>query len=173
MAQGEGISLLLRAYVKLEKRVYLESAEKAMNFMKKDIETGGVTYYEGDKIFLKEYPTLPTVLNGWIFSIFGLYDYCIIKHDDIETKEFLNRTIKTLEEYISKFDLNYWSKYDSEKIIASPFYHELHIQLLMALYDLTEIDVFQKYAEKWEKCEKNIFFKTRAFIKKAYQKIRE
>lgn len=173
MAQGEGISLLLRAYKEFDNEKYLLAAKSALNFMKKSVSDGGVTIYENEDLILKEYPTLPVVLNGWIFSIFGIYDYCLVEKEDIETKCFLQKTIKTLEKYLPAFDIGYWSKYDNDKKIASPFYHKLHTQLLMALYDLTDIEIFKEYSEKWEKCEKNKFNKIRAFIKKAYQKIRE
>lgn len=69
------------------------------------------------------------------------------------------------------FDIKYWSKYDDGKRICSPFYHKLHIAQLKVMYDLTGEDVYNIYAEKWEKYEKNNLNYSRAFLKKALQKI--
>ena len=76
MAQGEGISLLLRAFIVTGNDNYLKAAEMAKDFMLLPIEKGGTARYEGDNVFLYEYTYEPLILNGWIFSIWGLYDYC-------------------------------------------------------------------------------------------------
>ena len=141
MAQGEGVSLLLRAYKKTNNKKYFDLAKNAIDFMLVDINNNGCTLYDNDDIFLKEYPNKPVVLNGWIFSLFGLYDYCLVSKDK-KTKDFLNKTINTLKKYMDKYDNGYWSMYDLGNKIASPFYHSLHIELLNALADLTDMEIF-------------------------------
>jgi hypothetical protein len=78
MAQGEGVSLLVRAYVDTGKNSYLQYAKKAVDFMLTDIEEGGTTSYNGNECIFLEYPHRKAVLNGWIFSWWGLYDYVLI-----------------------------------------------------------------------------------------------
>lgn len=173
MAQGEGCSLLLRAYDSFKDEKYLKASKRALDFMLLSVESGGCTEYKGNEIYLKEFPEKPIVLNGWIFSIFGIYDYLLIKNQDELIKKIYNKTVNTLIQNLENFDLGYWSKYDIESKIASPFYHKLHSPLLYVLEELTGEDKFKLYAEKFERYEKNKIYKTKAFIIKALQKVRE
>lgn len=134
MAQGEGISLLIRAYIATGEQKYVDCAEKAKDFMIKPIEQGGTANYEGEDIYLLEYMYEPLVLNGWIFSLWGLRDYYIFTKDG-RTKEVFAAALKTLEKTLQYFDNGYWSKYDIEKRICSPFYHSLHIAQLNVMYN--------------------------------------
>lgn len=172
MAQGEGASLLIRAYKEFKNERYLLAANRAIEFMLKPLEKGGTAEYINDEVFLKEFTNKPIVLNGWIFSLFGLYDY--LKIDNAPEKmSIYNRSILTLINHIKHFDNGYWSKYDLGNKLSSPFYHSLHISQLKALYDLTHEEVFMNYENKWQAYEDNPFNKKRAFIVKAYQKIIE
>lgn len=63
--------------------------------------------------------------------------------------------------------------YDLGNNIASPFYHDLHIAQMQALYRVTKIRTFYKYQEKFTMYKSNKFYKKKAFIKKALQKIIE
>ena len=173
MAQGEGISLLLRAFVEFKDIRFKEAAKKAMDFMQISIEKNGTTkYYESD-IYLQEFPNKPTVLNGWIFSIFGIMDYMKIYKDDLKVREFYEKSLKTLIKVLPEYDINYWSKYDIKSKIASPFYHKLHINLLKVMYKLTGHEIFQDYANKFEEYSKKRLNRIKAFVIKAYQKIKE
>lgn len=136
------------------------------------IENGGTTKYSNDEVFLLEVTNTSTLLNGWIFSLWGIYDYLKLV-DDENIKKIYNQSINTLKKYLHEFDNGYWSKYNLGSKIASPFYHRLHIAQLKVMYDITEIDVFKQYALKWEKYLNNPCKKGRAFVKKAFQKIFE
>lgn len=173
MTQGQGASLLLRGYIQYNDSKYLELAKKAIYFMIKPLEEDGTTKYSNDDVYLKEFPNEPVVLNGWIFSIFGLYDYLLVNPKDEKIKKIYNTTIKTLAKELNKFDLKYWSRYDIKNRIASPFYHHLHIQLLRVLKELTDDKIFEDFANKFENYEKNKIYKIKAFILKAIQKIKE
>lgn len=172
MAQGEGISLLLRAYKETNQDSFLNSAHRAMDFLLLPIEKGGPTKYVNDKIYLYECPRDPLILNGWIFAIWGLMDY-VKATGDIKVKNILNKTLETLEQDLSSYDLGYWSKYEDEKRIASPFYHRLHIAQLNVMYDLTGTPIYKKFADKWTKYQNNWIFSKIAFMKKAIQKVFE
>lgn len=172
MAQGELVSLLLRTYLETKDIVYKESAIKAINFMILDIKNGGTTEYIGEKIYFLEYTHLPVVLNGWIFSLFGIFDYLLLTKDKI-VQQIYNHSLYTLEKELYKFDNEYWSMYNSENIIASPFYHKLHISQLYVLYDLTGIKKFKEYAIKWDGYLNKKYNKNKAFFIKVFQKILE
>lgn len=172
MAQGEGASLLVRAYKETCDEKYLKAAKQAVDFMCIPIAGGGCTQYMNNKLWFKEYIEKPVVLNGWIFSIWGLYDYYKASNDQAY-KNILDNAIQTLEKDMETFDYNYWSKYDMENTIASPFYHRLHIAQLQVMYELFDCEIFLRYAKKWEKYQENKLNCCKAFIIKAYQKITE
>ena len=60
----------------------------------------------------------------------------------------------------------YWSKYDDGKRVSSPFYHELHIAQLTAMYDLFGDNIYKEFADKWKRYQNSFWKRTRAFIKK-------
>lgn len=71
MAQGQAISVLLRAYQFTGKETYLESARIAMNAFYIPLKDGGLkTSIKGGLLFFDEYPANPPtrVLNGFIFA---------------------------------------------------------------------------------------------------------
>lgn len=172
MAQAEGISLLVRAHILTSEEKYLASAKKAVTFMLKPIYIGGTTYYEGEDVIFKEYTSEPPVLNGWIFSLWGVLDYA--KHTgDEEIKDIYDASVKTLARNLPDFDNGFWSKYDIENRICSPFYHKLHIAQLNVMYDLTGVEEFKSFANKWEKYQDSFFNKSMAFFIKVLQKIFE
>ena len=176
MSQGEAASLLARGYKETGNSNYLLSIQKAIDFMLTDKEEGGCTeYIEGEKTILCEYTHLPVVLNGWIFAWFGLFDFIKVIGSDCDAKyvERLENSLATLEDMLPSFCCRYWSLYDSNGKIASPFYHRLHIAQMQAMYSLTSHDIFDFYAKKWENDLNNTLFKSIAFAKKAWQKIFE
>ena len=180
MAQGEGVSVLLRAYKHTSDIKYYETAKKAIDFMLIDIEKGGTTKYLDNKeeIIFQEYvcSNYLGVLNGWIFSIFGLYDFVIIeknmKKESYEYyKNILDKSIKTMEKYLRKYDRKFWSNYDLVGTITSPAYHDLHIMQLNVMYNLFKNEEFKKYSDKWDKNKKSFICKGLAVLIKIKQKI--
>ena len=172
MAQGEGISLLVRAYTETKEKKFLFAAKEAVDFMLTDINKGGTTEYVDNDLFLHEFTHLSTVLNGWIFSLFGLYDYLLIGKD-VDVKDKFLKSVDTLEKTLKHYDNGYWSMYNLSGMITSPFYHKLHIAQLQVMYDLTSRETFQEYVDKWKNYQKSFFKKSKAFIKKAIQKVFE
>lgn len=170
MAQGEGCSLLARAFIDSSENKYKLAALKAIDFMVETVDNGGTTrIIDGDCIYL-EYTNQSVVLNGWIFSIFGLWDAAIL---DSKYEKTLLHSIDSLKKYLPKFNLSYWSLYDLSGKITSPFYHKLHIAQMEALYLLTSDSIFKLYADRWQKNYNSKLLMIFAFIKKAYQKILE
>ena len=173
MAQGEGVSVLVRAYIYSGDYKYLEAAKKAIDFMLTDLHDGGTTEYSGEEVVFWEYTNQPVVMNGWIFAWWGLYDYVLATKDKGLYKEKLNKSQKSLLAHLPRFKKSYWSLYDFDGKFASPFYHNLHIAQMQAMYDITGDIVFKEYADCWERQYRNILCKSLAFIVKAIQKIKE
>ena len=172
MAQGEGVSLLIRAYKSTGRKHYLTVAKKAIDYMLQSIEKGGTTHYLKDEILFLEYTHRNAVMNGWIFAWWGLWDYVIVTKDS-KYKEILDKSCDTLVKYLPLFSNSYWSMYDLGGRIASPFYHNLHVAQMQAMYMLTGRIEFDQYANKWGGEQKKSIAKLRAFLKKACQKILE
>lgn len=172
MAQGEGISLLLRAHLLTQDEKYLSAAHRAKAFLLTPVSEGGTTVYRGEDVYFYECTEDPLILNGWIFSLWGLYDYCKYT-GDAAAKAVLDATLASLRRKLPDFDMKYWSRYEDGKRICSPFYHKLHIAQLRVMYDLFGDEIYKEYADKWEKYQKSWLNRKRAFIKKAWQKVFE
>lgn len=172
MAQGEGASLLTRAFKETKDEKYLTSAVNAVDFMLKSKTDGGTAEIIDDCVFLYEYPDKPLVLNGWIFASFGLLDVYKVTGDK-KYLEFWQKSVNGIKLNINRFDAPHWSCYDVAGKYTSPFYHSLHIELLKALNKLTHDDVFEKYIAKWSKDRSNGIYSKLAFVIKAKQKLSE
>ena len=72
-----------------------------------------------------------------IFSWWGLYDYVLVTGEGGVYKKVLKESLDTLIGLLSQFRGSYWSVYDLEGRMASPFYHNLHIAQMQAMYELT------------------------------------
>lgn len=135
------------------------------------LKDGGTTLYDNGNIYFQEFTQKPTVLNGWIFSVFGLFDFFKISKDP-HINEILNLSLCTIKENLPKFDANYWSNYNIDKsIIASPFYHNLHIAQLEVMYDLFKNEIFKFYSEKWKTYKRKPHYCFCAFLVKVIQKL--
>jgi hypothetical protein len=91
------------------------------------------------------------VLNGFIFSLFGLLDYIRVAPEGPFAQAW-DQGVLTLEKKLHLFDTGYWSRYDLLRdCVASQFYHgNIHIPLLMAMYAASGKDVFLDFARRWE-----------------------
>lgn len=173
MVQGEAISVLTRAYRLSGAYRFLDSAHQACKLLLTPITEGGTSRYEAGLV-LEEYPlTTPgTVMNGWIFALYGLYDFSIVTNDPAIGNE-LSRTLITLADRLETFDAGYWSYYDDRGSLASPFYHHLHIAQLQALEMtfLQHAEKFNYYAQRFADQSSSRYNRARAVAVKAYQKL--
>ena len=98
---------------------------------------------------LQEFESSETsVLNGYIFGIFGLYDYGLIRGDF----DFFKLHINTLKKILSKYQMfGGWSYYNLKGVVASRFYHNLHVNMLKSLYVITNDIYFHNLSLSWQK----------------------
>lgn len=176
MAQGEAISLLLRANSLEENPDFIKTAERAALSFEFPITAGGVcaTFADGSLSF-EEYPSVPPshVLNGSIFAIFGLYDY--MRHSgNQKISAIFEKGINGLRANLSQYDTGFWSRYDlfPRHRLASPNYQKIHIQLLNELANITGISEFHETAERWQYYLKNPVCRLRWGISKVWEKYR-
>lgn len=159
LAQGQGISVVARAYLLTKDDRYLEAADKAFRSFEYQIgQPGGVTYVDDEGYtWFEELIFIPPthVLNGFIWASWGVYDYYLLTKNQ-EALRLFNESARTLEDNISKYDLGFWSVYHLHrtrlKEIVSPYYQKLHVIQLNVMYHLTNKKVFKEYANKWENC---------------------
>lgn len=134
MAQGEAMSVLVRAFPATGDDAYLEGARRALAPMLLPIKEGGTSWRTSEGLILEEIPLrVPkTISNGWVFALYGLYDRTIID-DSQEAQEALEAALSAMLARLHMYDAGFWSFYDTSGTLASPFYHRLHIAQLEAL----------------------------------------
>ncbi len=174
MAQGQGCSILLRAYLANHEERYRQGAEKAIRFMLRPTQEGGTAIYRGDHVSLEKYPpqdgTPSSVLNGWIFALFGLYDIILFTGSE-EYQKIWEQSCRTLEQTLPQYDRKYWSNYDLIGTISSPAYNRVHVSLLLTLSQLSGSEIFSAYAARFDRYSKSKWNTGRSVLRKAIQKL--
>ena len=177
IAQGQAISLLLRLFIITGDKKYMLGAENLFrSFLYPISENGVVNFDKENNIFLEEALTsrVSCILDGFIYAIFGVYDYYLITNSE-QAKELFDNCCKTLKKILPKFDLGFWSRADMylerPKMPASYFYHNVHIYQLKAMYSITKIEDFQYFYILWKRYRDNIFYRYIALVYKCYFKI--
>jgi len=152
MAQGQLASLLVRAAVLLQRPELADEAVRAVRSLKDPALGLIVATPDGD--VLQEYPATPPthVLNGWIWALWGLYD---VGRSNPDAFAAFAQGCDTLAARIETYDMaSGWSRYDIYPHpvvnVASPFYHQLHIEQLRALHALSPHSEFARMADRWE-----------------------
>lgn len=172
LAQAQGISLLLRAYRASGEPRFLAQARQACAAMLLPVGEGGLLRVDGPTTLLEEVVAdRPTaILDGLIFAVFGLRDYCLVVSDDGRATRILADCIASLARLLPRYDLGYWSRADlySEQppMPASRFYHGLHVAQLEVLAKLSGEAVFAEYAQRWAVIGRSPVKRWRAFFNK-------
>lgn len=177
LAQGQGISLLVRANAETGDERYLNSASLAVASFFANSMSGGVAFRDAEKnIWFEEYIVSPPthILNGFIWAAWGVYDY-FLATGSREAMSLFGAAIKTLQVNLHRYDLGFWSRYELSgtflPMIASPFYHRLHIAQLKVMHKITSEKIFEHYAEKWEAYARSKSKRTRALCYKSAFKL--
>jgi heparosan-N-sulfate-glucuronate 5-epimerase len=177
LAQGQGISLLVRVYGLTGQKKYIEASEQALKALVTTIKDGGTLFIDDSGCrWIEEYITEPVthIVNGFMWAIWGVYDLWKAT-GNVKAKELWNEGVKTLGDNIHRFDAGYWSMYDlaplSMKNPASAFYHKLHIVQLEIMWKLTGIEVFDAMRLKWKNYLENGWNRKRALVEKALFKL--
>jgi heparosan-N-sulfate-glucuronate 5-epimerase len=175
MIQGQGISVLCRSCLVTGSRQQLAAAMRAAELMLTPVILGGTSRSSSAGIILEEVPTYQpmTVLNGWIFALFGLYDLALLSPDRVITSS-LSSSVHALARLLPTFDSGFWSYYDSCGALASPFYHRLHIAQLRAMQVafVEHSPAFVSVADQYEYYLSRTHHRIRAVLMKGYQKLR-
>jgi heparosan-N-sulfate-glucuronate 5-epimerase len=156
LAQGQGISVLVRAHRDSGDAAYLEPAKRAFASFQKPTTTGGVAFTdESGDLWFEEYIVSPPthILNGFIWALWGVHDYFLATHDH-SAQDLVGRGVRTLLHNLDRYDLGFWSLYEQSgtriPMVASRFYHQLHIVQLRAMHRLTGEGKFAEVSDRWE-----------------------
>ena len=179
LAQGQGISVLVRAARVTQEGRYQEAAGRALAAFTRPVQEGGVVISDGeDGLWLEEYLVEPPshILNGAISAAWGLFDYGLAT-GDATAKKLFGQSVCTLARNLSRYDAGFWSLYElpSDGIAASPaspFYHRLHIVQLEILFRMTGEPIFDQTAARWEEYRRSFRNRMLALWRKGLFKLR-
>lgn len=178
LAQGNGVSLLVRAAKATGEAAYADAAHAAFESLLRPVSDGGVlvTDDRGD-VWIEEYLVDPPshILNGFIWAVWGVYDYAQWSGSP-EASQLWTRCVGTLQRRLCEFDTGWWSLYEtrdgSREMLASRYYHTLHITQLQVMHRLTGIDVFADAAARFQSYLDRPSNRAQAFARKAIFKLR-
>jgi hypothetical protein len=156
LAQGQGLSLLVRAHAESGESRFMEAATAAFQSFRLPVAEGGVVWrWDDGDIWFEEYIVHPPthILNGFIWALWGVYDYGLAT-GDAEAQSLFRQGVQSLKHRLPGYDWGHWSLYEMSgtllKMVASPFYHRLHIAQLRATERLTGEALLGDYAQRWE-----------------------
>jgi hypothetical protein len=201
LAQGNGLSLLTRAARTTGDRGFASAAHRAFESMRLDVKSGGVIATD-DKgnTWIEEYLVDPPshILNGFIWALWGVYDYAKWSGSD-EARRLFEACAATIEDVLPEYDTGRWSLYElpacpepsrgarpepgrgacpepgrgagGAPMLASRYYHQLHIVQLRVMERMTGNPSFGAVANRWQRYLESPVKRTRAFVEKAAFKI--
>ncbi len=108
MAQGQALSAVVRAFELTCDSVYLDASGRIFSSLTRLRGQSEPWVAFDDSLgcyWIEEYPTSPRpsmTLNGFIFAIFGLYDYYQLTGRD-DVRALLEKSLSTVENYIPSF----------------------------------------------------------------------
>jgi heparosan-N-sulfate-glucuronate 5-epimerase len=182
LAQGQGVSLLLRAHAHSDDEKYQRAIDNAFVALTQPVAQGGVLLQDeslgGEKkdLWIEEYLVHPPthILNGFMWALWGVFDFWLARADT-SAQHIFERGVETLLRNLDRFDTGYWSLYEQSgtrlKMLASPFYHRLHIVQLRVMSKLTGDERFATVAGRWEGYAQRRSNRTRALVGKSVFKL--
>jgi heparosan-N-sulfate-glucuronate 5-epimerase len=177
LAQGQGLSVLVRAHADTGQGPYLEAAEQVfITFLKGAIDGGVTSTDERGYIWFEESIVDPPThtLNGFLWALWGIYDYHLHTGQQ-KARELFDEAARTLCDNLPMFDVGFWSLYEHSNtrmmMLASPFYHNLHIVQLRVMYQLTGNPIFAHFADRWEGYRRNLVKRDFALLYNALFKL--
>jgi len=176
MAQAQGISFLLRAYQKKSDDRYLEMTQQAFRAFLFPVTEGGVrSSFPDNSPAFEEFPTEPPslVLNGHIFTLLGIYDFAYFYQDN-KARQLFEESVLGLKRNLHRYDTGFWNLYDLHPTgrLASPMYVKVHVQLLRILFNITNEQLFNETANRWQRYLTSPICRSKWLIRKMIEKMK-
>ncbi len=136
LSQGTGLQVLSRAYQRFHEQVYLTAAQQSLGIFQTPPPVG-VRVATPAGAEYAEYTYAPNlhILNGFIQSLVGLYDYTAITHDPLGQQLFEAGDAEARAE-TPHYNTGGWSLYDQYEE-SDLSYHELLAEFLLHLCQRT------------------------------------
>jgi hypothetical protein len=104
------------------------------------------------------------VMDGFLFSLLGLYDFWI-ETGEAEAKERFEEGVQGLLNYLSTWNYrDRWSWYGSHGYLCPPQYHVLNRLLVGTLARVTGEPLLTRYAALWDPARLNTYERARLFL---------
>jgi heparosan-N-sulfate-glucuronate 5-epimerase len=166
MYQGVVISALIRAFRLTGDHDLLALCEKGSRVFGATIAQGGVRTISGGQILYEEYPVypLPRILDGFLFSLLGLYDL-YVQTRDTGVQRLFTEGVQGLLSQLSFWNYrNKWSWYGSHGYLCPPQYHKVNCLLLTVLGNVTGEKALFQLSELWDVKHRSVLDKLEIFL---------
>ncbi|XP_055374433.1 D-glucuronyl C5-epimerase B [Condylostylus longicornis] len=163
MGQGHAISVLARAYYHSGgDKKYLKAALTGLKPFRVLSRDGGVlAKFMGQLDWYEEYPTTPPsfVLNGFIYSLLGLYDLNCTAPGIVSNNagKLFRQGMISLKKLLLLYDTGSGTSYDLRHFtlgqspnIARWDYHATHVNQLLLLATIDNSPIISLTAERWK-----------------------
>jgi heparosan-N-sulfate-glucuronate 5-epimerase len=167
MTDGLAMSALLRAYSMTGNQACIDAVERARTVFERSqaksqgvarsVAVGSKTYVVYQE-YLRSYGA-PNVLNGWIFSLVGLYETATYLHDSRASADVWgpDRGFAAVKALLPYYDTGTWTHYyitapgtDQHGVWETVSYHDLVIGQLRYLATITGDAYFTRYADRFK-----------------------
>jgi len=157
---GMAMSVLSRAFHLTGENKYTKSALRSLKIFKTPVDKQGIlSKFENKFFFYEECPTDPPsfILNGFMFSLLGLYDLSKTTNDK-EALDLYNLGIISLKRMIPLYDLGNRTAYDLTHYttnggypnVAKWGYHITHVHLLEAINSIEKDNKLNEALVRWK-----------------------
>jgi hypothetical protein len=177
LAQARGASVMLSAWLLTGRSDFRDAAVQAVSGLDRPIAGGGfLAIHRLARVpYFEEYPAEPTaVLNGFMATLFGVFELAVWVRDDAATRRF-DAGLQSLEALLPHYEHARWTLYDLDPRSPlpnpnSPRYHRMvtdYLRVLTAVTGRTSLAVVRDRWAAWDHPAARI----RAGVLKAYRKL--
>ncbi len=160
IGMGMAMSVLARARYLTKDHKFTNCALKGINIFKTPVNKNGIlAKFENKYDYYEECPTEPSsyILNGFMFSLIGLYDLFKATNDN-ETFKLYKSGIISLKRMLPLYDLGNRTAYDLTHYttdggypnVAKWGYHVTHIHLLAAINSVEKDKKMDEALVRWK-----------------------
>ncbi|MDQ3934181.1 MAG: D-glucuronyl C5-epimerase family protein [Actinomycetota bacterium] len=155
MAQGTALQALTRGSVLLKEPSYMRVAKTALGLFEKSTPTGVRARGEGGGAHYALYSFAPglRVLNGFLQTITGIYDYARTAKDDRAMRIF-RAGDRSARREVPRYDTGAWSLYSQGGAESDLNYHNVVTDFLENLCSRTKTGVYCQKADRFNAYKK-------------------
>ncbi len=149
LAHGSVMLVFQKAYILSGNMEYQRLAQAYRNGL--DQPDIGLTYHQGaDKIWFEEYPIKekPHVLNGMMEILLNLHEHYQLSGDTI-SYQYFKKGMNALVDDLPLYSNGIFSFYDRRKVPCNRSYHEMHIDQLKQLYEISHEEKLLPFIKQW------------------------